>query len=187
MTLDKMLQETAVYTGESIGDAPYSGSALAITNIFKSAINYAYKRIAREKWMPFYSEDVELDANLQFAVASLTKKFNGIKKIEDSDGDEIIWEMATDGTIECPYEEAEDDVTVTYFYIPDDLSSANDEPVIPNAQADHKLLCYYAAFQYLVTEEEPDEQVNRWLGLWNEGYFEITQNTGEMHQTKEYW
>lgn len=184
MTLDEMYQRIAKYVDENIGTSPYA-DAEELTDCFKASINSAYQKICKEKWFPETSEDVTLDSNLQFDVTALAETYNGIITIEDSDGYEITWENVRGSTkVECPYESSGDSVTVAYRYIPDKLSELTDEPVFSEAEVDHLLLCYYAAYDYFVIEEEK-ERAEDWLSRWSEGFAAISQST--MQSAEEYW
>lgn len=111
MTLDEMYIETAMYVDEDIykTNGEYTGESLKIINKFKSAINYAYKKVCRER--------------LNLALE------------------------------------------------PDDLIELSDSPTLLENSLDHRILCLFAAFQYLNIED--DERAVKWLNLWNDGFNSI--------------
>ena len=184
MTLEEMYKQIADYTDENIGDPPYDSD---IVDKFKAAINYAYQKICKEKWFPETSESVELDNDLQFDTAALSKTYNGIIVVKNSNGREITWERVRGGTkVKCPYEKSGATVTVVYRYIPDKMTELADEPVFSDAEADHLLMCYYAAYDYFIIEEEP-ERAEQWYARWAEGFAAITQSKSEPAEVEEYW
>ena len=186
MTLDEMYQRVEKYTDENIGETPYTAEAELIDR-FKTAINHAYQKICREKWFPETSEDVTLDSNLQFDTSSLTNTYNGLIEIKDSNGYEVTWEKVRGGSkIGCPYGSSGDTMTVAYRYIPAKMSELTDKPVFSEEEVDHLLMCYYAAYDYFVIEEE-EERAENWFGRWAEGFAAITQANGEPQEVEEYW
>lgn len=180
-----MLQEVAVYTGTSNelvkNGGFYTGNALILANKFKSALNYAKNKIAREKYAPSTSETVVLDSNLQFSITSLSKSFRFVKAIKNANGYSIFWEKSVGGKIKCPNENAGDTVTVEYSYMPYDLASLFDVLDLPEYVVDPKILCYYAAYMYFVTEgnNRDLDKSQFWLGLWNDGLESINDYIGE--------
>lgn len=182
MNLEEMYKRTAKYVDENIGEPPYTGELI---DRFKSSINYAYQKICKEKLFPETSEDVTLDNNLQFDVSALSNAFNGIIDVKDSNGCEVTYENVRGNTkIRCPHRSQGDVVTVVYRYVPAQLEELTDEPAFSEAEVDHLLLCYYAAYDYFVIEEER-ERAEDWLGRWAEGYSAISQSSGG--EADEYW
>jgi len=191
LTLDEMFIETATYVDETIEktDGVYTGESLAIVNKFKSAINRAYIKIAKFRFKLDHSEDVVLDANKQFSLSSLSKTFYEIIKIENEDEAPVRRAFVPGNKVECPDYNEGDTLTVYYYYIPAKLQNLDDTPEFPAGAVDHKVLCYYAAFEYLHMEGMYDrtkaEQADKWLAFWNDGYNEIKQNRGEIEQVQD--
>ena len=182
MTLEDMYKQTADYTDENIGVSPYDSD---IVDKFKAAINYAYQKICKEKWFPETSENVELDSGLQFDTSAFSKIYNGIIGVKDNNGYEITWEKVRGGTkVKCSYDGTT--ATVVYRYIPDKMDELTDEPVFSDAEVGHLLMCYYAAYDYFIIEEEP-ERAEQWYARWAEGFAAITQSKGEPQEAEEYW
>lgn len=156
-----MYNETAMYIGEVLQkqDNEYIGESITLTNIFKSAINFAYKKIVREKY-PLEYEDTVSSGD------PLTKKFYKLKKVS-------VDNLPIDFTIENNAIEFDYDgpVDVLYNYIPNELSSLTDVPELPDEAVDHRLLCYYAAFQYFNIED--DDRAVKWLNMWEDGFSSI--------------
>lgn len=169
MTLDEMYIETAMYTDENIvktsGD--YSGDNLKIINKFKSALNYAYKKICKEKFKLLATENITV-INNAINIADLNKAFFKLKDIKDSNGYELNYNLNGD-IISLD----NGNVVVNYYYMPDDLVNLTDVPLLPEAGVDHKILCYFAAFQYLNIED--DDRASKWINLWNDGFNSIKQ------------
>lgn len=188
MTLDEMYIETAVYADETIsktGEA-YAGDSLVIVNKFKSALNEAYRKITKERYKLIYSEDIVLDASKQFELADLTETFFELVKVEDADEYEVTAIFKPGEIVKCPNEASGDTVTVFYYYLPDELSDLDDEPAFPVAAVEHKIMCYYAAFKYLIVENDQQSRARAmdWLALWNEGYDSIDRSRGAVETVK---
>ena len=190
VTLDDLFVECAMYSDEIISktSGAYTGDSLLIVNKFKTGINKAYQDITKEKCRLEITEDMTLDSDLQFATSGLTKTFFYLVKIEDSDGNKIDYKKANNGKIECPYQVSGEEVTVTYNYIPVELSGLTDVPVLP-AYIDRRVLCYRGAYEYLSLETGNSaydrSQVN--LAKFNDSYEKIDENTGFPQQIEEVW
>lgn len=164
MTLDEMYAETAMYTDETINkvNGNYDGNSMPIINKFRSAINYAYKKICREKYHPEIEDRINPGD-------ILTMKFYRILSVKTEDGFDIDYSIE-DNELRYDYDGA---VLVRYQYIPNDLVNLTDEPIVPEEYVDYKIMCYYAAFQYLNIED--DDRAARWLSLWNDGFDSIKE------------
>lgn len=169
MTLEEMYNETAMYIGEVLQKEGnlYIGESITLTNIFKSAINYVYKKICREKY------NLETTENITSGQA-LTKKLYKVKSV-NIEGEAIPYILGNN-TIEFDYDSAD----VNYFYIPSNLTNLTDIPELPEELVDHKILCYYAAFQYFNIED--DERAVKWLSMWEDGFKSIDGN--RVYQTQ---
>lgn len=191
MTLDDLIQlcvtdcdETPLNktdASSSVISTAYTGDALTIAKKFKNAINFAYRKIAREKYWFTHSETMTLDADLNFLSTGLTYKLLKITRIENSDEDEVFWTQGVGSKIKCSYNEEGDVVTVFYRYIPADLTALTDEPAFPEGKVDHRTLCYYADFEFLTTETDAASRnrAQTWLALFNGGFKDIDQGIGE--------
>lgn len=183
MTLDEMYIETAEYVSEEISKSggAYTGDSLTIVTKFKNAINYVYKLIAKQYFPLEYSEAITLDANKQFDVTDLTKTLYRIRKIEDSSGFGMMWKMVPNEKVEVIRGSSGLSVTVYYSYVPVALSALSDTPVFPEGAVDHKVLCYYAAFQYFVIEGDTlsQDKSQYWLSLFNDAVSRINPDRGE--------
>jgi len=175
-----MYHEIATYVDEDFPAAgPYTGDDLILANKFKSAVNTAYLKIAKEVYRMEYKEDVVLDSNSQFAISSLTKTFYQAKKIENTNEYPVDWEFVPEEKIECINESSGNTVTVFYYYLPAELTDT-DTPVFPAGVLDHKVLCYFAAFAYwnMEVDDSAPAKAAKWLALWNDGYLNIKPARG---------
>lgn len=181
MTLDAMIQETAVYVGESdnIGASPYTGDALKIANKIISGINIAYNNISKYRWRLFHKETITLGSGLTIDITALAKTFSEVKSIKCNDVD-VSYEFINSTTIELPNNSQGDSIDITYYYTPAELSGSSLTGKVEhtNGTYDNKILCFYAAYHYL--QIDADETAPYWLNLYNEGYDGITQNTGQV-------
>lgn len=169
MTLQEMMLEVAQNTFAKI-TLPYNSVSDPKNNATKilTSLNYIYKKIARERYNLVYKENVTLDSNQEFDTKTLSKTFYKIKNI-DTD----IWDNGE--LIKCPSNAIGDTLTLEYCYIPSDLTFADmtEEPLV---KCDHRILCYYASFQFL---QGNGQNTNNWLDLFNDGFSTIRQTRGK--------
>lgn len=185
MTLDEMIQQCAADTDEAplpkSNDA-YAGDSKVIADKFTVGINFAYRKIAKEKIQLTHSEAVTLDAKKSFLATALSRELITILSIETADESPIGWNRGVGNKIICPGAEAGGSVTVEYRYLPAKLALLTAVPDFPEGQVDHRILCYYADFEYLNTEVDAASRnrAQTWLGLFNSGYSDINPNIGEL-------
>lgn len=136
---------------------------------FLSSFNYAYERVMREKWRPWTTEAVTLDADKCFTVSSLSKRCVSVKKItnlpdfsEDAGygyaAQYNFFEKDGDGTLFVYGAGANATVYVQYQYVPArliDMGTYDPETFVATAtntpqfdEAYHDVLCYWAAYEY---------------------------------------
>lgn len=161
MTLEEMYNESAMFIGETLQkeSGVYIGESITITKIFKSAINYAYKKICKEKYTLEHTENIT-------SGQTLSKKLYKIKSVT-IDSQPINYKIGAN-TVTFDYDSAD----VEYIYLPNDLSELTDEPVLDTV--DHSILCYYASFAYFNVED--DERAVKWLNMWEDGFNSIDGN-----------
>jgi hypothetical protein len=149
---------------------------------FKSAINYAKNKIAKERYAPDYSETVAL-TDSKFNTSSLSKSLVRIKSITDANGYDLSWERLSSTQIRVPNQTS---VTVLYSYVPADLGAAADVLDFPLNVVDPLVLCYFASYQYFLAEGGNDDLVKSgfWISLWNDGFNSIQNNIGETEKVK---
>lgn len=184
MTLDEMIQQCATDVDESPlskSGGIYMGDALVKANKFISGINYAYWKIAREKYPIRYSETVTLDDKRSFLTTSLIKQpFIKIAYIEDADGNVIAWTEKLIDTVQCPNQQAGNQVTVKYSYLPSKLINLTDTPLFPESKVDHRILCYFGDFEFLniETDDASGIKAQMYLALFNDGFDSISASSG---------
>ena len=185
MTLDEMYQECAMYIDETISKTGglYTGDSLVIVNKLKTAINYIYQKVAKERYKLIYSESITLDSNKQFSISSLTNTFYELVKIEDSNASQVSWKFVPNEKIECPYKSSGDTLTIFYYYIPSELTNLTDEPIFPNGAINDKIYCFYASYFYLSQEIDSFSQAKSgtYFNLFKDGYDTIKQNRGDLN------
>jgi len=182
-----MIQETASYIDETISKTGgvYVTDDLTLANIIVSAINRAKMKIMNEKFTPTYVQTATLAATLRFSTAALTKTFKKIIKLQTADDVDIYdWFVYDDTYIQCPSQASGDILTVTYGYIPADLSSGTLAGVLdfPTSVIDPKGLCCFAAYIYFTiqTDEMSSTCAAKWLNLWNDFFDTISPSKGEI-------
>jgi hypothetical protein len=185
MTLDEMYQEIASYVDEIITkiDGAYEGTSLSIVNRFKSSINTIKDKIARERYAPIAVESVELtDETLD--IGDLNNRFLRVKDIGNDRGSHVKWYWKDHETIHIP---RQTNVTIRYYYIPDDIEELEDEWVYDQNIVTPKIACFYAAWFYLSQETDADSMVraNLYLNLFNDAYDAIPITRGETHKIRD--
>ena len=172
-----MLIEAATYCDAEISktNGAYTGESLAIVNKLKSAINYAYKKIALDKVHLEYEEELSDTSNC-------TKRFYKAISLKTTDVDPIDVPYTIEvNTIKYDYDGA---VMLRYAYVPDDLEELTDIPVLP-PNVDLRIPCYYAAYFYLANDS--DERAGIYLDLWNDGYNSIQMNKKIQKYVRGRW
>lgn len=144
----------------------------------KTGLNYAYQKIAREKFMLDTKEEVVLDANKEFSLSSLTKEFLQIIGVFDENC--LLNSILSNGKIKVPSKQEGDSVTVVYYYLPDKLVDNEDIPEFPEGAVDPKIMCFYASYYYFSIDDDPKMDI--WLSMFNDGFRGIRQNRGEIEQ-----
>jgi hypothetical protein len=174
MTLDQMITTTLRF-------AQLKSNADTKTEI-TSALNYAYKKICREKYRLKNTEDVTLIVDGKFDCKSLAKSFFIPSDLYiKTDGDYIL----------LPSNKAGDTVTINYYYIPTDLVNPSDVPELPETIVDHKILCFYAAYESLKVDGDEEGFAPTWLNLFNDGFNNIKTNRQPVNTVQNvdggYW
>jgi hypothetical protein len=177
MTLDEMIQEAAGYIDAKEEvlkvNGQYTGESLINANKFITAINYAYKKICREKYRLHRIENKVLDENRGIPISSLSKTYYDLVEVIYNQYPVYSY-LNGNAEIVCPDLNPGDAVSIEYDYIPDDLKEFTDVPTIPESHVDHKILCFYAAFHYGSVEDE--DTTTTWLDLFNDGFNNIKSN-----------
>lgn len=178
MTLQDMLNEVSSY----VDDTDVVSDDQSQSRII-SALNRAYKRICREKYRLNTEDTIILDNTLTIDCNKLSKKFMLFNAVYDSNGNELAYTFKNTNIINLPYNQSGDTVIINYSYLPDDLKNMTDEPLLPDATVDHKLICYYAAYEYFIIDD--NEQASYWLNLWNDGFNSISEQKVSQNQVND--
>lgn len=183
-TLDTMIQFCAQLT-DTLDDVtpvggPYAGDALPIVNRFINAINYVKNKIARERFIPDYVEQITLPSTLVLDLTTLSKNLIKINKITDINDVEITTynDYAT-MKIKLPLNSSGDILNIYYTYMPPDLVLLTDKLDFPDTIVDWKVLCFYAAYQYWLIEGgwENKHTASYYLNMYSDGFSNIQKNT----------
>lgn len=169
MTLDDMLQECAMYVSEELTKTNdvYAGEMLDKVKKFMSGINYAYKKICREKFHLTF-EDIVNPGDV------LTKPFYKVLSVKNLDGSPVPFEMVEN---DIRYDAGT--VKIKYEYIPSELVNLTDVPEIPEEKVDHRILCYFGAFQFLNIND--DERAEKWLSMWEDAFSNISSANTKLN------
>ena len=178
LTLSDMYTKCARFVDESLGastDATYTTK----TNKMKDGINYAYLRVAKERWKPLYIDSsITLSTDLRFSTTALSETLNEIKKIEDENGYLVDYKRYDDTNYSCTSQSTADTLAVHYHYIPSELSSSTEVTVFPSNAIDETGLCYYGAYMYLFIDEE-FSKAERWRVMYEEWWKNLVHNKGD--------
>ena len=140
ITLQTLITEAADYIKVDLAD---DDDSTTIEARITSAVNEA-KNIVAQRIRLTTSENVTLDSNSCFDVATLTKTFWGLVAVKVGTGEIATREM--NGLIWCDSAPLET-VAVEFEYIPADMDDVTDTYPLP-ANVSFRLLCYYAAARY---------------------------------------
>lgn len=126
-----------------------------IIDKFLGSYNQAYRKIAKDKLLFLTKEEVEVENN-RINTEFLMNEMCLILKIEDDAGNKITYN--DDGDYEILVNTNENSVIVYYYYLPKKLSSMDDSTKFP-PDVDDRILCYFAAYEYLNMEGGSEERV----------------------------
>lgn len=191
MTLDELIKQCSYDTDETQITSPYTGDDLTIVTKYVAGINYAYQKICRERFRLYTSDTVTLDANQSFDISMLMNPCIEIVAVETAPNYEIPWKRRFGNSVYVPGMSENDSVIVSYAYVPPRLTldSLDDSPLLPEHKVDHRILCYYADFEYLKIEVDAvsRNRADTWLALFNDGFDRIVSNFGEVRQIQAYY
>ena len=190
MTLDDICLLAARYTGTyddlEKTEGAYAGDALILFDTYKDEVNRAYMTVMKRYLTPQYSEDIVLDSDLKYTLSSLAKTINyPLFALDSSDVsyDMKIMDLRAElylasGTSGATY-------TLTYTYIPDELSALLDVPLM--TQIDAKIYAYYAASMYFAVRRKYDPRSLFWQHKWDEALSELKDESVGAVQVEESW
>ncbi len=168
-TMDKAIREAARFiksesTLFASGDS-YKGAYLTddaantLKNELMESINNKIIELATSRRLLWTTEELTtIDVN------GLAYNFLAIKSIKDKNGDKVSWTMGEDGIIKCLSRDT-DIKTVSYYYVPEVITSVNDEIPIPESRLQPIIFSYWAAFMHYQINRKYDK-ASYWLSLY---------------------
>ena len=190
-TLDMLYQKVVSDIGEDIDtllakDGAGSYVDTISFNRIKAELNRATRKIARDKLALSYAENITIDANKIFNVASLSKAFTRIILLADINGQEFSYERISTTQYQVPYSTPGAVLNLTYGYIPTDMVYATDIIDLPDGDIDTDIVCYWADYMWFKIDGN-SRKSNAFLELWNDGFDdEINTTRGEVTRIKEW-
>lgn len=169
MNLDELIRETAIYLGETLNIEDGQFVEIDKINKIKIGLNQAYRKVANKIGI---DKVLEIENNY-----ILDDSIGSIKDIRINNRS-IDFDI-TANTITFNYPTA----TLIYEYVPPDLVSLSDIPLLGYKVFDHKILCFYSAYMYSVIDEEP-ENAQKWLGIWENEFKKIRTNRIRSNKIK---
>jgi len=167
MTLDELCTMAARYSDrydefEKNDDDEYEDDALHYFNVFKDAINEAYREVSREMALPDHYEQVIVDNDGYIDLTNVTPQMYAIKNLFDADiTTSIPYKFFTKYIIE-PEAQPGTTLTVYYHYQPDPLEELTDTPVFTDAQVDPMIYVCLACARIWYSEKKFDYG-NQWM------------------------
>lgn len=126
-----------------------------ILDKFLGSYNHAYQKVAKDKLLFLTKEEVEVE-NKKINTEYLMNKLCLILRIEDDEGNRV--DYSEDGNSEVLVDTEKTSVTIYYYYIPKKLVDLDDSTKFP-PDVDERILCYFAAYEYLNMEGGSEERV----------------------------
>lgn len=176
---------------------------------FLVAYNFAYGRIMREKWKPWTTEAVVLDANRCFLISALTNTCVTIQNVSDyadfSSGANYgkgtrytFYEKDGAGTIVVPEVDGGETVYVTYQYTPSRLEAmtsydaetfAADATNTPQFDEDyHDILTYWATHRYYTARGANYISVSAyWKQMFDDAFGKIKRDYGGKQELQNFY
>lgn len=156
MTVRELYLTTALMVDEDVNlDGNIDEDTKLIIDKFLSSYNHAYRKVSKDKLLFLTKEEVEVE-NKRINTEYLMNELCLILKIEDAEGNKINY--TDDGDYEVLVNTNQTSVIVYYYYLPKKLSEMDDSTKFP-PDVDDKILCYFAAYEYLNMEGGSEERV----------------------------
>ena len=180
MTLDQALQECARNTYNTKimvrTNDTYSSKGLLYAQRFTSGINYALRKVARERVAPLAKETITLDDRGMYDLDGLSNSCLRVNRIVYDQDQEVAFRMFGTNITVNGYEGA--DMEISYEYLPEDMDLDTDLDIelrIDSKNVDALTLCQYADYQFLSEEgtEYDSARAQVWLGLFTDSFNEI--------------
>lgn len=162
------------------GDA-YSGKGLLYAQRLTSGINYAMRKVARERLAPRATESITLDEYGIYDTNGLGNRCLRIRSLTYATERKVIWKDFTEDKIQVEGYEGET-LEAVYEYLPLDMDLDTELDVelrIDDKNVDGLCLCQYANYQFLSEEgtEYDSSRAQVWLGLFTDSFNEIEDIT----------
>lgn len=170
MTLDEMCLAAARYSDrydemEKNEDGEYEDDALHYFNVFRDAINEAYREISRKYALPDTYVAATVDELGQVNLARLEPSIYCLKEVLNAERSMSLpytFETKFIIDVDAP---ADTPVTLCYHYMPPSLEELNDAPVFNDAQADPMIYISLAVARMWQSEKK-FEYANHWMSQY---------------------
>lgn len=170
MTLDEMCIAAARYSDrydefEKNEDGEYEDDALHYFNVFKDAINEAYRSVSRQMAKPDTYSKVRVDKNKQIDLAEVSPGVFCVKDLfNETRTAAIAYTFDTKYVLNVEAESGTN-ATLYYHYVPDDLERLNDSPIFTEAQVDPMVYISLAVARIWQSEKK-FEYANHWMSQY---------------------
>jgi hypothetical protein len=194
-TLDDYIKEVITYTdtNEEIvkTSGTYAGESLIKANMIISALNYAKNLIVKEKISPDITQLIAIGETSLIDLTTLDRNFLSVVSVRNIDGRDIHYEFASLFQLYIPNMKPKDQVYLRYNYMPPDFDISDLSAIldVPERILDPRLLCYFAAYFYLIQSPAAVDinNGNRYLVLWNDGYERLRQPEQGQKRVTTMW
>jgi hypothetical protein len=175
MTLEDMILEVVEIVNEEITKTDGEYEEVEIISPIVKALNFAYRQIAKDKLLLDWVDTLSPGG-------SLSKRcIKAYKVVAVDSGSEIDFDIENN-KINFDYDGS---VNVYYYYYPDKMVNLTDEPLIPEELVDHRILSYYAVYQYLLMQG--DELAQDYYDNYKVTLDEIKPNRKKQRAVENNW
>ena len=170
MTLDEMCIAAARYSDrydefEKNDEEEYEDDALHYFNVFRDAINEAYRSVSRQMAKPDTYTKVRVDKNKQIDLMDVSPGVFFVKNLLDEKRTNAVnYTFDTKYVLNVEAEPGSS-VTLYYHYVPDDLERLNDSPIFSEAQVDPMVYISLAVARIWQSEKK-FEYANHWMSQY---------------------
>lgn len=173
MTLENMCLAAARYSDRydefertATGDAfPYEDDALHYFNVFRDAINEAYRDVSRLYAAPDTWAVVKVTDDRRVILDGVSPAVYGIKSLQNEEKSAVVpYTFDTKYVLEVDALPGSK-LNLFYHYIPEDLTGLSDEPVFTEAQVDPMVYISLAVARIWYSEKKFDYG-NQWLSQY---------------------
>lgn len=170
MTLEEMCLAAARYSDrydemEKTEDDKYEEDAQHYINVFRDAINEAYREVSRKFASPDTYTAVTVNRNKQIDLSAIEPAVYTVKEIlNDTKSASIGYTFDTKYILNVQAE-PNTRVSLYYHYIPEDLLNMKDSPVFTDAQVDPMIYISLAVARMWQSEKKFD-YANHWMSQY---------------------